>query len=104
MPKLADQGVYLASESSFYRVLKDHERLTHRQSSKPVNLRRSFFSGTSESGGEETNESRLPAMVATPVALRVPSVATMPEIGSFLLLSEDGSCIVFINILLPALH
>ena len=36
VPKLADQGVYLASESTFYRVLKEHEMLTHRQASKPA--------------------------------------------------------------------
>jgi transposase InsO family protein len=36
VPKLADQGVYLASESSFYRVLKEHKMLTHRQASKPA--------------------------------------------------------------------
>lgn len=36
VPKLADQGVYLASESSFYRVLKEHNMLTHRQASKPA--------------------------------------------------------------------
>ena len=36
VPTLADQGIYLASESSFYRVLKEHEMLTHRQSSKPA--------------------------------------------------------------------
>ena len=35
VPKLADQGVYLASESTFYRVLKEHKMLTHRQASKP---------------------------------------------------------------------
>jgi transposase InsO family protein len=35
VPKLADQGVYLASESTFYRVLKEHRMLTHRQASKP---------------------------------------------------------------------
>jgi len=35
VPKLADQDVYLASESTFYRVLKEHKMLTHRQSSKP---------------------------------------------------------------------
>jgi transposase InsO family protein len=40
VPKLADQGVYLASESSFYRVLKEHKMLTHRQSSKPAVPRR----------------------------------------------------------------
>jgi putative transposase len=36
VPKLADQGVYLASESTFYRVLKEHKMLTHRQGSKPA--------------------------------------------------------------------
>lgn len=36
VPKLADEGLYLASESSFYRVLKEHKMLTHRQSSKPA--------------------------------------------------------------------
>ena len=36
VPKLADQGVYLASESTFYRVLKEHEMLAHRQASKPA--------------------------------------------------------------------
>jgi putative transposase len=36
VPKLADQGVYLASESTFYRVLKEHKMLTHRQASKPT--------------------------------------------------------------------
>ena len=36
VPKLADQGVYLASESTFYRVLKEHKMLTHRQACKPA--------------------------------------------------------------------
>jgi transposase InsO family protein len=36
VPKLADQGVYLGSESTFYRVLKEHKMLTHRQASKPA--------------------------------------------------------------------
>ncbi|MES0447703.1 MAG: IS3 family transposase [Desulfobacterales bacterium] len=36
VPKLADQGVYLASESTFYRVLKEHAMLAHRQASKPA--------------------------------------------------------------------
>ena len=30
VPRLADKGVYLASESTFYRVLKAHHQLTHR--------------------------------------------------------------------------
>ncbi len=40
VPKLADQGVYLASESTFYRILKAHRMLTHRQASKPALTRR----------------------------------------------------------------
>ena len=35
VPKLADEGRYLACESSFYRVLKAHKQLTHRHPSKP---------------------------------------------------------------------
>ena len=40
VPTLADQGIYLACESSFYRVLKEHKMLTHHQSSKPAVSRR----------------------------------------------------------------
>jgi transposase InsO family protein len=40
VPKLADQGIYLASESTFYRILKEHKMLTHRQASKPAVARR----------------------------------------------------------------
>jgi transposase InsO family protein len=36
VPSLADQGDYIGSESSFYRVLKEHQMLTHRQRSKPA--------------------------------------------------------------------
>jgi putative transposase len=35
VPKLADQGLYIASESTFYRVLKAEKQLAHRQKSKP---------------------------------------------------------------------
>lgn len=35
VPILADKGLYLGSESSFYRVLKAHKQLIHRQRSKP---------------------------------------------------------------------
>jgi transposase InsO family protein len=35
VPKLADTGVYIASESSFYRVLKEANQLQHRQKAKP---------------------------------------------------------------------
>ena len=40
VPTLADQSIYLACESSFYRVLKEHKMLTHHQSSKPAVSRR----------------------------------------------------------------
>jgi putative transposase len=36
VPHLADQGVYIGSESSFYRVLKEQKMTTHRQSSRPA--------------------------------------------------------------------
>lgn len=35
VPQLADQGSYIASESSFYRVLKEEELLTYRGRAKP---------------------------------------------------------------------
>lgn len=35
VPLLADKGVYVASESSFYRVLHDHELMTHREPCRP---------------------------------------------------------------------
>ncbi len=34
--RLADRGVYLGSQSSFYRVLKQTDQLSHRQQSKPA--------------------------------------------------------------------
>jgi transposase InsO family protein len=36
VPTLADQGVYIASESSFYRVLRKAELLAHRGKAKPA--------------------------------------------------------------------
>lgn len=36
VPLLADEGRYIASESTFYRVLKAENQLQHRQKSKPV--------------------------------------------------------------------
>lgn len=36
VPLLADQGRYLASESSFYRVLKKHRQLNHRGRMQPT--------------------------------------------------------------------
>jgi transposase InsO family protein len=35
VPKLADKGLYIASESTFYRVLKEAKQLQHRLKSKP---------------------------------------------------------------------
>ena len=35
VPKLADRGQYIASESTFYRVLKEVDQLKHRDRSKP---------------------------------------------------------------------
>jgi len=40
VPLLADEGNYVASESSFYRVLREEEQLTHRQKSKPAKHKR----------------------------------------------------------------
>lgn len=34
VPSLADQGIYLASESTIYRILKQEKQLTHRQKSQ----------------------------------------------------------------------
>lgn len=40
VPKLADSGQYLASESSFYRILKANSLLAHRGRSKPKSVTR----------------------------------------------------------------
>lgn len=39
VPRLADQGIYLASESSFYRILKAAQQLKHRRSERPSQSR-----------------------------------------------------------------
>lgn len=39
VPRLADQGRYLASESTFYRVLKAANQLLHRRSERPAQSR-----------------------------------------------------------------
>jgi len=36
VPALADKGIYIASEASFYRTLKAKKQLSHRQKSKPT--------------------------------------------------------------------
>jgi putative transposase len=40
VPRLADQGEYIASESSLYRVLREEEQLAHRGKAKPAARRR----------------------------------------------------------------
>ena len=40
VPKLADEGRYLASESTMYRLLSEQGQLTHRQRSKPRSRKR----------------------------------------------------------------
>ncbi len=40
VPQLADQGIYVASESSFYRVLKVDGLITHREPSRPATSRK----------------------------------------------------------------
>ena len=35
VPTLADRGIYLASESTMYRILRDEEMVKHRQTSRP---------------------------------------------------------------------
>jgi transposase len=40
VPKLADRGEYIASESTFYRVLREEKMLTHRETSKPPTSKR----------------------------------------------------------------
>jgi putative transposase len=35
VPKLADEGVYLGSESTFYRVLHDAQQMAHRRAEQP---------------------------------------------------------------------
>nr|WP_319493485.1 IS3 family transposase [uncultured Desulfobacter sp.] len=36
VPKLADQGIYLGSESTIYRILRQHNMNAHRQDSQPA--------------------------------------------------------------------
>lgn len=40
VPTLADKGLYIGSESTFYRVLKAHGLLAHRERSMPTNSRK----------------------------------------------------------------
>jgi len=40
VPKLADKGTYVASESSFYRILREEGELSHRENSRPASSRK----------------------------------------------------------------
>lgn len=40
VPRLADEGVYVASESTVYRVLRDQDQMAHRERSRPATARR----------------------------------------------------------------
>lgn len=40
VPKLADTGRYIASESTFYRILNEEKQLKHRQNSRPTHPRK----------------------------------------------------------------
>ena len=39
VPRLADRGLYLASESTFYRILKEENQLAHRRAERPRQAR-----------------------------------------------------------------
>ena len=39
VPRLADQGSYVASESTFYRILREEKQLAHRRSERPSQTR-----------------------------------------------------------------
>ena len=50
VPKLADQGIYVASESTFYRVLREEGQMSHRQPSRaPVNSKPQQYIATGPS-------------------------------------------------------
>lgn len=40
VPRLADQGTYLASESTLYRVMREEDQMKHRERSRPPTSRR----------------------------------------------------------------
>jgi transposase InsO family protein len=40
VPRLVDQEIYLASESTIYRLLSEHKQLVHRERSRPATSRR----------------------------------------------------------------
>jgi transposase InsO family protein len=40
VPRLADEGIYVASESTFYRILRAEQQLAHRERCRPATHRR----------------------------------------------------------------
>ena len=40
VPRLADEGIYVASESTFYRILREEGQLAHRERCRPATHRR----------------------------------------------------------------
>jgi hypothetical protein len=36
VPKLADTGVYIGSEATFYRILREEDQVNHRERSRPA--------------------------------------------------------------------
>jgi transposase InsO family protein len=52
VPRLADEGRYLASESSFHRVLRAHGQLQHRGRAKPPEARRTPTTHVAEGPGQ----------------------------------------------------
>ncbi len=40
VPRLADEGLYLASESTLYRILREENLIAHRERSRPASARR----------------------------------------------------------------
>ncbi len=46
VPMLADEGVYIASESTFYRVLRSENQLTHRKSDRPAQTKPQSYSAS----------------------------------------------------------
>jgi putative transposase len=65
VPLLADKGCYIASESTFYRVLRAENQLTHRQTSRPAkNHRPEPYSATGPNQVWSWDISYLPSQVA----------------------------------------
>jgi putative transposase len=46
VPMLADEGIYMASESTFYRILRDENQLAHRQSNQPAQTKPKAYSAS----------------------------------------------------------